>query len=264
MPNASIMSNRPTVFNPAKDLLALHYDCSPDPDDFTSSAADRALLEATFGTAWLPSHVLPAIGTYGRNTAYKEESCERVAQAVWGDSTGYLRAAANNASHRALAVEYARERWAHTLAAGGQVYVKEGGQSDFTKDVVSGLEAWHAGSGKCVHVVQHAVWNEQQNHPGVTPYVIRYADYLGPLGNHRGPITDGNGPLQASRRKPNFAQIAPFVAAARASWMACAWNVAIEEFERCGCLTRHPPRCGRELTRCTPAAERLLTLAALA
>jgi len=223
----------PTIFNPAFDMIALHYDCAPDPDDFTSAAADRLLLEASYGTEWLKHHVLPVIGTFGLNEAYKEASCERIAQAVWGDSTGYLRA--NQPSHapmhssplRTLAVATAASAWWQTIAAGGQLYVKEGGQSDFTKEVVAALEARQRRSGKCVHIVQHAQWNEQQNHPGVTPYLMAHADYLGPCGtstltvpcrahsNGRGPITDGNGPLAAFRGQSNAA----FIRAANASWM---------------------------------------------
>ncbi len=226
MPSSNMSSNTPTVFAPDRDLIALHYDCSPDPDDLTSAAADRTLLEATFGTSWLSGHVLPAIGTYGRNTAYKEASCERVAQSVWGDSTGYLRAA-HRYPARAAAVALATEAWARTLEMGGQIYIKEGGQSDFTVDVVRRLEHRHPGSGRCVHVVQHAGWNEDQNSDGVTAYLLRKTDYLRPL-SRGGIITDGNRVMQSRGGRWN----APFVSGARSSWMGCAWDVAIAENER--------------------------------
>ena len=150
---------------------------------------------------------------------YQEAACERVAQAVWGDSMGFLRASwlsaqpAAAASARALAVEYAERRWAAALELGGQIFVKEGGQSDFTAEVVRRLEDRWSEGGRCVHVVQHSVWNEDMNSENVTDFIIGHVDYLGPRNNGRGPITDGNGPLQMLRGRSNVA----FVQATRQS-----------------------------------------------
>ena len=243
----------PSAFDPRVDLLALHYDCSPDPDDMQSLAADRTLLEHTFGLAWVRLHVVPVIGTFGKNDAYKSASCERVAQAAWGDVTGFLRASEPTTAlpadgrvwkwqwhgstpassvggwQRAPgSVGKAMSRWHTTLEAGGQVFVKEGGQSDFTTEVVGRLEARWPGIGRCVHVVQHAKWNEEQNGEGVTSLVENFTDYLAPVGVARGTgvVTDGNKPLAAFNKLQN----ALFVAAANASGWACAWRVAFEEF----------------------------------
>ena len=244
MPRVSMASNTPSVYRPSVDVLALHYDCSPDPDDLLSCPADRALLESRFGRAWVASHVLAVIGTYGggngRVSWFKEGPCERVAQAVWGEVGGYLRAGlplagvggAKSAELRGLhteAVAHAARRWRHALEGGGQVYVKEGGQSDFTAAVVRVLEAWRAGSGRCVHIVQHAGWNEDQNSAGVTAYLQANADYLGPITRGSGPITDGNLYMAAVRGAYNSA----FVRAALGSWMGCAWSVAFHEFQSC-------------------------------
>lgn len=241
-----------SVFVPATDIVSLHYDCAADPDDLQSSAADRALLEATFGTAWLAEHVVPVIGAYGLNTNYQETACERVASAVWGDSAGFLRAnkpsvaSSERAVSRAMAVERAAQRWARALESGGQVYVKEGGQSDFTKEVVEALELVWPGVGRCVHIVQHSQWNEQQNHPGVTTFMHSCCNYLGSLKNHQGPIIDGNGPMSGSTIPPrrDGQWNAPFVHAANASWMGCAWRVAFHEFSQIPswCDWRHGER----------------------
>jgi len=248
-------------FDPAKDLIALHYDCAPDPDDFQSLAADRTLLEANFGTQWLDAHVLPVVGTFGLNTAYKWRSCDRVAQVVWGSASGFLRASEpagvlpadgsvwswhwDNSTpvstgggwrRAAGAVEHAEAQWAATISTGGQVYVKEGGQSDFTSEVVTRLEVRWAGAGRCVHVVQHSPWNEQQNSPGVSEHILAATDYLYPArgceaqvrGCARGVVTDGNGPL-ASHVGPHNAA---FVHAVLGSWMACGWQAAFDESAR--------------------------------
>lgn len=154
-PSPRCAGTLPAALDPALDLVALHYDCAADPDDLASSVADRTMLEGVYGTAWVRGHVLPVIGAYGRNVNYRETQCERVAQAVWGDATGYLRASKLlGRDSLTLAVEGAYVAWAAAIGAGGQVYVKEGGQSDFTRLVVTRLERQWAGAGKCVHVVQ--------------------------------------------------------------------------------------------------------------
>ena len=218
------------AFAPERDLVSLHYDCAADPDDLTSSAADRTLLESQFGTMWLRTHVIPVVGAFGKNTDYQEVPCEAVAQAVWGDATGFLRArwprasGALETSARELALAYVARRWVETFADGGEVYVKEGGQSGFTSEVVQRLPPGH---GHCVHVVQHSVWNEEMNGDNVTAFMLAHVDYLGPKNNGRGPITDGNGPMQMLRGQWNV----PFLNAARASWISCAWHVAFREFQ---------------------------------
>ena len=57
-----------------------------------SAVADRALLERSYGTAWLRAHVVPTAGTYGTNTDYQQHGCEATMHATWGDATGFLRA----------------------------------------------------------------------------------------------------------------------------------------------------------------------------
>lgn len=66
----------PAAFDSARDLISLHYDCSADPDDFESAVADRAVLERTFGTVWLFSHVVPVAGTFGTNTDYQQSGVQ--------------------------------------------------------------------------------------------------------------------------------------------------------------------------------------------
>ena len=247
--------------NPQLDLISLHYDCADDPDDFVSSAADRAMLEATYGTSWLSEHTLVVIGAFGQNVNFVRRPCERVATAVWGDSTEVLAASFHstatgeeltppqvidaNRPYRLTAARRAAERWLAALRGGGQIYVKEGGQSDFTKLVVellfeslgsdgAGKGAVHM-LGKCVHVVQHSRWNEQHNMPNVTDWMVRHTDYVGSTENHHGPITDGN-PLMRLWSGEHVAADrvtgAIFTSAARQSWMGCAWATAFDEFSQ--------------------------------
>ena len=88
--------------------------------------------------------------------------------ATWGDATGYLRTstrepprAERTATLRQAAAVEAAARWLAAIERGGQVYVKEGGQSDFTLAVLGEVELHRQGAAGCVHLVQHSQWNEQ-------------------------------------------------------------------------------------------------------
>ena len=236
-------------FDAERDLISLHYDCSADPDDFMSAVADRALLERSYGgrgggTAWLRAHVVPVAGTYGTNTDYQQQGCEATMHATWGDATGYLRASTRDppraertaALRRAAAVE-AAARWLAAIERGGQVYVKEGGQSDFTLAVLDEVELYWQGAAGCVHVVQHSQWNEQTTSAGVLDALrARGIDYVGNAKSGSGPVADGNGPLMRLRRtyrpKSGAHFLSDFVATATASWLGCAWRVAFDEFAK--------------------------------
>mmetsp|Transcript_52476 Transcript_52476/g.87059 ORF Transcript_52476/g.87059 Transcript_52476/m.87059 type:complete len:279 (+) Transcript_52476:178-1014(+) len=235
-PVAHCTTTWPAAFKESVDFVSLHYDCSADPDDFQSMVADRALLEATFGTVWLKEHVIPVAGTFGTNVMYQQRGCERVLSSAWGDATGFLRAADLSVARsptelkalRAGAAEITVVRWLATLQRGGTIYIKEGGPSDFSKQAVELLERHTAGAGRCVYVVQHAKWNEDMSSAGVLEYMKLHTNYLGSLRNNNGPVRDGNIPFQRLRSKVPSG----FIAAARASWLGCAWVVALEEFEK--------------------------------
>ena len=111
-----------------------------------------------------------------------------------------------------------------TLERGGRVYIKEGGQSDFSWDVIQLVEGWHPGSARCVHVVQHAGWNELTTSAGVLHSLKRVT------GEYQ-LISDGNVELA----KRNWYLSDAFAAAARASWLGCAWSLAFDAFSSVPC-----------------------------
>ena len=74
-----------------------------------------------------------------------------------------------------------RQRLEETLANGGEVWVAEAGQSDFTADWLRRIDA---DDRKRVHVVQHADWNEEVTTDEKLAFVKEHATY------HR--IPDGN------------------------------------------------------------------------
>ena len=163
-------------FHSEKDLLSLHYDHAPDKDDGQSAAADRTLLEAMFGADWIRAHVVPVSGAYGENRGDFNRNSDAVMDAVWNDRGGWL--AAHTDRDRALAELTAR--WQNTLAAGGDVWVKEGGQSDLTAEVVEKIQQRlpEIDTRQRIHVVQHADWNEEQTTDDALAYTKQHTRYV--------------------------------------------------------------------------------------
>jgi hypothetical protein len=164
------------TFAPARDLISLHYDHAPDKDDGQSAAADRTLLQALHDVAWIKAHVVAVSGAYGRNAAEFNPDSDKVMDAVWGECGGWVNAHLD----RARAVVALVERWGAVLNAGGAVWVKEGGQSDVTADVVRRVHTrWPALDLKrSIHVVQHSRWNEDQTTPAALEYTKQTCDYI--------------------------------------------------------------------------------------
>ncbi len=158
------------------DLLSLHYDHAPDRDDGHSAAADRTILQTLYGQPWLKQHVLPVSGAYGENRNHFREDSDAVMDAVWKPITNWIAADRDwDQAVKAVAV-----RWMKVLRAGGDVWVKEGGQSDLTADVVRHLrDAWSdLDTTKRIHVVQHSNWNENKTTDDDLAYVKEHTDYI--------------------------------------------------------------------------------------
>ncbi len=177
---------RPADFDPAKDLVALHYDHAKDPDDGHSAAADRTILESLYGADWIARHVLPVSGAYGKNKDTFVQKSDAVMAAVWDERGGWLAA---DRDWQAAVKEMAA-RWAAAIAAGGRVWVKEGGQSDITAETIGILKARmpEVDIARQVVVVQHSNWNERQTHEEALACVKRETAYIR--------IRDANGYLR--------------------------------------------------------------------
>ncbi|MEE9335912.1 MAG: hypothetical protein V3U65_17610 [Granulosicoccaceae bacterium] len=194
----------------ANDLVALHYDNCPDRDDGHALAAGKAVVVRS-GL----QKVLVVNGTCGDSirNSYQRGS-ENVVRAVWGnqwlDSFNDL-----NAS-----IQTSAQRWAGVLANGGNVWVAEGGPSDFTARVLRRIASQFPTLNlKKVHVVQHAAgtqFNEAQSIPSNIAFIKREADYVAiPNGN-----VGGNG-------SANFKKLSSFfVSTARQSEFSNEWNAA--------------------------------------
>ena len=194
-------------FSPEHDLLSLHYDHAPDMDDGHSVAADRSLLESMFGAEWIKTRVVAVSGTYGENARLFNVKSDAVMDVAWNDCGGWL---AGHANSEYVVAELVR-RWSAVLTAGGDVWVKEGGQSDFTAEVVRRIRVQSPGlaTGQRVHVVQHSDWNENQTTNAALAFAkkhthyIRIRDanaYLNIKGGH-------NAFVKAAIEHPNFAAV---------------------------------------------------------
>lgn len=159
-----------------KDLLSLHYDHAPDKDDGQSAAADRTILGTLFDIEWMKKHVVAVSGAYGENAKRFNVKSDAVMDAVWNDCGGWL------AGHtkRAEVVAELVQRWTAALKAGGDVWVKEGGQSDITAVVVRriGEASPDIDTTARIHVVQHADWNESKTTDAALAYVKKHTDYI--------------------------------------------------------------------------------------
>jgi hypothetical protein len=162
------------AFDPAKDVIALHYDHAPDLDDGQSAAADRTLLQSKFGARWLEPHLVIVSGTYGINAPTFVRKSDEVMNAVWDD--WWLSAH----DRWKPSVERVAQRWVSTIERGGRVWVKEGGQSDFTTDVVTRIKEMRPAidTRKSIVVVQHSSWNEERSTPKKLAYSKANTTYL--------------------------------------------------------------------------------------
>jgi hypothetical protein len=164
------------TFDPARDLLSLHYDHAPDMDDGHSAAADRTILESLHGRDWIKEHVVAVSGAYGKNAKTFNTESDAVMNAAWNDCGGWL----TGHTKREQVVTGLTERWKVILDNGGDIWVKEGGQSDITANVVKRirLQTPDLDVTRRIHVVQHSVWNEGHTTDAALAYTKTNTDYI--------------------------------------------------------------------------------------
>lgn len=207
--------SKPIKFNPDKDLISLHYDHAPDKDDGHSAAADRTVLESIYGKKWIMEHCVAVSGTYGKNAKTFNPKSDKVMDAVWKDSIGWLAAHTD----KEQVIKSLTKRWSTILQAGGDIWVKEGGQSDITAAVVAVLkkEMPELDSTKRIHVVQHSKWNENKTTHDALTYTKKETDYI--------KIPDANSYLNVKGGDKGFEE-----AALNHSVFGESWKAAFEYY----------------------------------
>lgn len=177
-----------------RDLLSLHYDNAPDRDDAHSAAMDRTILQDKFGCGSAKNAYWPVQGTYGLNKEKFVPGSNKVMDDVWNGCGGYVDADKNWNQ----AVEVTAAKWREVIRHGGRIFVKEGGQSDFTADVMKKMADIYTRKlyrkPKKFFIVQHSDWNEDHTTPYQLRWVKEHAMYTR--------IDDANEYLK--RTRPNF------------------------------------------------------------
>jgi hypothetical protein len=96
--------------------------------------------------------------------------------AAWNDCGGWLSVHTDREKVLAELVT----RWSRALEAGGDVWVKEGGQSDITAAVVERIHTKlpAVDTTTHIHVVQHGSWNEDQTTEAALIYTKKNTHYI--------------------------------------------------------------------------------------
>ena len=128
------------------DLLALHYDSAPDPDDTQAMIFARLILDDYPDID--PIVVNGTLGDKIGRDAFIQGSTEH-ARTMFPDALDYF-------ADKERTVERAATAWQLTLEAGGTVHVAAGGPMDASADVLRELERRGVGNLKRVRIVQHS------------------------------------------------------------------------------------------------------------
>lgn len=140
-------------FNIDKDLLLAHFDCKTDVDDLHSAAALATLLK---DDRFKDVNYQAVAGTYGTQEGLYVPANELFA-ATFGEhwSDAHTRYDQTLAEVTQLATK--------VLKDGGQVWIQEAGQSDFSAAVIRNIQESmpEIDTKKRIHIVQHSDWNEE-------------------------------------------------------------------------------------------------------
>ena len=171
------------AFDPEKDLFLAFYDNKPDPDDIHSQAATATVLsDSRFQN--IDFHAV--LGTYGRQRAKYLDS-QDVMRACFGNE--WSNAHPKEGEQWLTATSRVRDRVLLALKRGGDIWIMEAGQSDFSADVIRSLDD----SGEDydlksrINIVQHSNFNHRFTTDGDLEYVVNNANYIRiPDGNSSG------------------------------------------------------------------------------
>ena len=165
-------------FVKAKDMLLANFDSKPDPDDIHSVAGLATMLrDARF--AGIKYHAVS--GAYGRQGG-RYIVANNLFDMAFGASNW-----SDAHTNRTQALNEVYAKVSNVLGDGGDIWIQEAGQSDFSADLVRRIQAQMSGINTRVriHIVQHSNWNQDQTTPADLSYVKNNTDYI--------KIPDGNG-----------------------------------------------------------------------
>ena len=172
-------------FDIRDDLLLLHYDCKTDVDDLHSIAAAASLIRMP---AYTKLNYHAVAGSYG-----VQEGEYVPANTLFALAFGDRWSDAHANYDKALEEVYAKV--SKVLDSGGQIWIAEAGQSDFSASLIAKTHKNMSGinTTKSIHIVQHSNWNEEETSEENLTYVKEHSDYQ--------KIPDGNAP---NNRSPGY------------------------------------------------------------
>ncbi len=163
-------------FNVDKDLLLAQFDCKTDVDDLHSAAALSMLLSNS-NFSKVKYHAVA--GTYGVQEGLYVPPNDLFQLAFgknWTDAHENFESA----------IKQVKVIAESTLANGGDIWIAEAGQSDFSAALVKAIQADlpKVKTVQRIHLVQHSDWNEKVTSPESLQFVKQNTDYQ--------KIADGN------------------------------------------------------------------------
>lgn len=163
-------------FRIGKDLLLAQFDCKTDVDDLHSVAAFATLMAQPEYTQ-VDYHAVA--GTYGTQDGLYVPPNDLFRLAFnenWSDAH----------ANRPAALLKVKELVKKTLDGGGNIWIADAGQSDFSALLIQAIqqERPELDTQSRFHVVQHSKWNESVTTPSLLSFVRKNASY------HK--IPDGN------------------------------------------------------------------------
>ncbi|WP_016956573.1 hypothetical protein [Catenovulum agarivorans] len=197
-------------FNFEKDLLLAQFDLQPDADDVHAVAALGSMLaDKDFANL----NYFAVAGTTGIQGGKYVESNDLFELAFgqqnhnWTDAKRNWQSSVQAVASKAKAI----------LKQGGQVWVQEAGQSDFTADWLKQLIDDGVDKNlikKKVIVVQHSQWNEDKTTAEDLAYVKSVTNYQA--------IADGNKPKRKFDRNGRRGDVTPQYVDLQTKWLAAA------------------------------------------
>lgn len=175
-----------------KDLLLAHFDCKTDVDDLHSVAAFATLMAHPDYSGIQYHAVAGAYGTQGGLYVPPNELFELAFGGNWSDAH----------ENRAIALLQVKDRVNRVLDIGGNIWIADAGQSDFSALLIQSIEQERPEIQTNVrfHVVQHSNWNESVTSKELLQYLKKKSSY------HK--IPDGNAVGNGSPgfQTPGFSQ----------------------------------------------------------
>ena len=163
-------------FNIEKDLYLAQFDCKTDTDDILSIAAVATMLNDPRFSNVKYHAVAGAYGIQDGLYVPPNELFKIAFRSHWSDAHSNFKRALSEVTKLVT----------YTLNEGGNIWIAEAGQSDFSASLIRNIKNTlpSINTKSRIHIVQHSDWNENKTAADNLTYVKENSDYI--------KIPDGN------------------------------------------------------------------------